>query len=569
MTCHQCSHPLLDEARFCGACGAPVASEDAGAVEEYRVLLSEFLAAGPLEDWQTQELGALRAELGVRGATHERLLLELTGSSPALGVELAVDSATMRDYRVGQQCLLRLRVRNTGERALRALRLSVGSSATVDVEQVSSRMLGPGRDEELSLMLRPRMAGHHALKGVVEVVPLRGESTTLGFEGVAFRVAADNAMQQVFNIDARSQRVGIWENLGAQDQGGLVDAASWHEVPLRPVDAGETETLLKAPEAAAARMGDLYTGKVVETQALGLMVEVLPGCIGWLARSEIDASIANALGAGDTLLVRAVGLDREGRVVLSQKQATTEVAPPALTETRQALVVVDPSGRGDARTLQEAIQRAGERARIVLRAGTYQGPVELRGHIELVGEPDVVIESAQGCVIRAVGESLKLQTLVLRGTAPKLRYAPDGVEVRSGRVVLQDCEIATTDGNLTPGRAVAVRGPGCKVVVERCTLRDNGVGIAVDTSWAGFFGDEAAGAHVRVNDCRLVNNKTAASVAGAGRELSMTRCTIRNNELGVNALSGAQATIEACAFEGNTQDSRSDADASLVQRGNH
>ncbi len=88
----------------------------------------------------------LRAELGVCSTTHDRLLRELTGSSPTLGVELAVDSATMRDYRVGQQCLLRLRVRNTGERALRALRLSVGSSATVDVEQVSSRMLGPGRD---------------------------------------------------------------------------------------------------------------------------------------------------------------------------------------------------------------------------------------------------------------------------------------------------------------------------------------------------------------------------------------------------------------------------------------
>ncbi len=47
-------------------------------------------------------------------------------------------------------------------------------------------------------MLRPRMAGHHALKWVVEVDPLRGESTTLGVEGFASHAAPDHVRQRVF-----------------------------------------------------------------------------------------------------------------------------------------------------------------------------------------------------------------------------------------------------------------------------------------------------------------------------------------------------------------------------------
>jgi predicted RNA-binding protein with RPS1 domain len=477
----------------------------------------------------------------------------------------------MRDFRVGQQCLLRLRVRNAGERALRSVRVSLGSSTTTEVEAVSTRMLGPGRDEEIRVMLRPRLGGHHTLKGVVETVPLRGEGQTLGFDSVAFRVVVASAANQVFNIDARSQRVGVFENIGARDEGGLVGDADWHSVPLRPIDEVQRERVFQAPVEAPqqARIGELYTGRVVDAQPAGVMVEVLPGCVGWLPRTEIEAAIAHAVGTGDTVLVRSIGVDREGRVLLSQKQVETEAAPPALSQAKATLVVVDASGGGDVRTLAEATQRAGSQARIVVRAGTYAGPVEFRGTITLVGEPGVVITSEQGAVLRAVGDELTVQRVTLQGIAPKLRYAPDGVEVRSGKVVLEDCEIATTAGNLTPGRGVAVRGPGCRVVLERCTFRDNGAGVALDTSWAGFFGDEAAGASVRANACRFENNRTAAAVAGAGRELELTRCQIRNNDLGVHAQASARATVEACALSGNGQDTRVEGEASLMEQGNH
>ncbi len=514
MNCSQCDAALPNEARFCVACGAQVAAEDAGAVGEYRGILERFLADGALQDWQLSELEMLRADLEVSLEAHQRLLSELIGAETAVGVELAIDAATIRDYRAGQQCLLRLRVRNRGARAV-TVRVRIGSSASAEQHSASSRTLGPGHQDELRIMLTPQQAGHHAMEGEVEVVSLRGQSQLLGFEGFAFRVAARPG-QQVFNIDASSQRVGVWENLGVHEQGGLMPEAKWHEVPLRPLDAPGRKALALASEEKVQAM---------ETQ-------------------KTEEALEHTHPPADRL--------PEGRV----------------------LVVVDPSGAGDARSLSEAVQQAGLRARIVLRAGVYEGPVELRGDIEIVGEPGVVVQAEHGAILRAVGERLELRNLVLQGTAPKMRDAPDGLEVRSGQVLLEDCEIATTDGNPMPGRGVAVRGIA-QVQLERCTLRNNGVGIAVDTSSTGFFADEAGEPHpffpcmAELSNCRLVNNRTGAAVGGVGRELVLTRCEIRNNNLGVYALERGRALVKDCALTGNARDLRSESDAVLDEQGNH
>jgi len=139
MDCAECGASLPAEARFCAVCGARQPDEEPLAVAEYQEALREL---GPIDEaWARDELRALRGELRIREATHDRLLAELT--RPALPVSAWVDAATMRDFRVGEQCLVRVRVVNEGRRALKRVVLRWRTSATEGEQEALAGCSGP------------------------------------------------------------------------------------------------------------------------------------------------------------------------------------------------------------------------------------------------------------------------------------------------------------------------------------------------------------------------------------------------------------------------------------------
>jgi hypothetical protein len=244
MRCARCDAVLSPSARFCGSCGelCPEPAERPEALASYREAMTALLSGGVLPDWAEQELAALRGELGIHPATHERLLTELSPSPAAPPtVALDLDAASIRHFIAGAQCLLRLRVRNEGSRALKAVRLECASTALTAPVERKSRALGPGLTEELTITLQPELAGQHQLHALLTVIDMRDEEVTLSASAASFAVARGDAGPStvVTQIDAGSMRVGTFDHLqinaGAEPSGGLLAEHDWRPLSLTVV----------------------------------------------------------------------------------------------------------------------------------------------------------------------------------------------------------------------------------------------------------------------------------------------------------------------------------------------
>ena len=268
MQCTRCEASLSPLERFCGQCGEPcqAPSESPGAQASYREAMATFLSDGALPDWAEQELSVLRGELGIHPATHQRLLAELQPRPAAPPpVSLHLDAASMRHFTAGAQCLLRLRVCNEGQRALKAVRLECASSALAQPAERSSKALGPGLSDELSITLQPSLAGQHQLHVLLTTIDMRGEEISLRSSAASFAVARGDAGPStvVTQIDASSMRVGTFDNLriGASPEpaGGLLAEHEWRPLSLSVVGASAVAALrrelglISAVRAAVAR----------------------------------------------------------------------------------------------------------------------------------------------------------------------------------------------------------------------------------------------------------------------------------------------------------------------------
>ncbi|MEQ1503813.1 MAG: hypothetical protein ABMB14_16350 [Myxococcota bacterium] len=510
---------MTDDARFCPGCGTAVPPETPAAIDAYRSALAT-LAGRVGEAWADDELRSLRVELAVREGTHARLLAELAPRVTA-PISAEVDARSIRDFRAGEQCLLRFRVANEGPRPIATIELRVATGGEA-LRAVSDGVVAPGEHAVLSVWFRPPIAGHHRAEVGIDLVSLRGGRDRWRLDEIPYLVAAPTLAQQI-HIDARSQRVGIFENIGGAAKGGLVGEAEWRRVEVR--------TAAPAPVEAAA------SGGAVGTTGVGVVLEAgdpalvaLGDLTGRLV--DVERAVGAVLRPGDRLQVTVLGHDAHGRPLLSARAGAAELSAPPGSDG-----VIGPDD-----DLAAALRAAVPGSTLRL-SGTHRGPVVLDRPVELVGG---VITGETGPVVR-IAADVVLRDVVVRGDAPAGAYAADGIEVRSGRVVLDGCTVsADAPGNLVPGRAVAVSG-SATVELRGCTLQGSGIGVAVDVSWSGFATDTARGARVRVVDCELAGVATGVAIAGADREVRIVRSRFAGVEAAGRVGRGATCGVEDCA----------------------
>jgi polyribonucleotide nucleotidyltransferase len=79
---------------------------------------------------------------------------------------------------------------------------------------------------------------------------------------------------------------------------------------------------------AEAEIGKIYTGKVVSITDFGAFVEILPGQDGLCHVSELSSEyvkkVTDVVNLGDTLDVKVISIDAQGRIKLSRKAVTAE-----------------------------------------------------------------------------------------------------------------------------------------------------------------------------------------------------------------------------------------------------
>ncbi|OPX24800.1 MAG: polyribonucleotide nucleotidyltransferase [Planctomycetales bacterium 4484_123] len=77
-----------------------------------------------------------------------------------------------------------------------------------------------------------------------------------------------------------------------------------------------------------AKLGQIYTGRVVSIRDFGAFVEIFPGQDGLCHVSELDEkfvkNVSDVVKVGDTVTVKVIAIDEQGRVKLSRKAAMRE-----------------------------------------------------------------------------------------------------------------------------------------------------------------------------------------------------------------------------------------------------
>ncbi len=112
-----------------------------------------------------------------------------------------------------------------------------------------------------------------------------------------------------------------------EETGATIDIEDSGQVKVACVDAAMGRRAIEIIRALTEdpEVGRIYNGKVVRITNFGAFVEILPGRDGLVHISELEhrrvAKVEDVVREGDMVRVKVIGVDEEGKVRLSRKQA--------------------------------------------------------------------------------------------------------------------------------------------------------------------------------------------------------------------------------------------------------
>jgi len=163
---------------------------------------------------------------------------------------------------------------------------------------------------------------------------------------------------------------------------------------------------------------------------------------------------------------------------------------------------VSQRGGGDYRTVSEALANAEESSRIIVRPGRYAESLVISRPVEIIGEgplEQIIIESSNSPCILSRANQGSVRNLTLRGRVGENENEYFAVNISSGRLTLEGCDISNESS-----ACISIHGPDANPLVRSCKIHGgNGYGIWV---W-----DNAA---CVIEDCEIYAN------AGAGVVIS-------------------------------------------------
>lgn len=111
------------------------------------------------------------------------------------------------------------------------------------------------------------------------------------------------------------------------ETGAVIDIQDTGEIKVACTDAAMAARAVEMIRAITEdpEVGAIYNGRVVRITNFGAFVEILPGKDGLIHISELDrkrvAKVEDVVREGDMVMVKVIGVDEEGKVRLSRKQA--------------------------------------------------------------------------------------------------------------------------------------------------------------------------------------------------------------------------------------------------------
>ena len=248
-------------------------TETPESVALYARRVEEACADGKLEDWELDQLEKLRAKLGIRHATHDRLLAQhrLTTTSGFL-LALAVEEKSIQEFQAGQRGVVRWRIVNPLTDAVYRLVVYHGIDGKSGVDTHRMGSLKPGGSDDFALSQQLDEAGQFQLNALIACESDIGEQHHFYAEAVTFRVAtaAATGPQVVhMNIDMSSAKVAQLNDVGlgsatnrTEATGGLMSGAKWRELKLTSTSPPDFATRLQRLESGPPTRTSSMAGRV-------------------------------------------------------------------------------------------------------------------------------------------------------------------------------------------------------------------------------------------------------------------------------------------------------------------
>ena len=241
MICPQCQTKYPHGQRFCNHCAdenhRPIQlteeQVDPRLLARYRSQVEQFIGDGFLEEGEKLALSVLRKQFGISDEQHRQILNDYHYRD-TYPVRIAYNTATLKGYGAGQQCLVLLRVANLEDMPLKAMHfrytLNAGQQQKQSIGNVSHIDLN-----EVSLPFFPRVPGQYTFTMEIEVVPYIGDPTEYLCRPFNFQVFSQKLAQEVHIHQSADNIVGNVK-LGSTDgiQGKLLGGGQWGEFKLRP-----------------------------------------------------------------------------------------------------------------------------------------------------------------------------------------------------------------------------------------------------------------------------------------------------------------------------------------------
>jgi F-box protein 11 len=231
---------------------------------------------------------------------------------------------------------------------------------------------------------------------------------------------------------------------------------------------------------------------------------------------------------------------------LIRKDPAEEVPPPNS-------VIVSKSGRGQYKTISQAIKDAQPGVKILVRPGAYEEKLIIDNPVEILGDPGetgkaIIIQNTSSACVSMETDHATIKGFTLRvragikGTILKLLRARNTIEepcvdISQGQLVLEDCDITSE-----AVAGIGVREPTASAMIRRCTIHDgnsNGIWVTNDATAV-------------IEDCDILGTNWAGIRIEYGANATVRRCKIHLiQNAGIVVTDHAKGTIEECEIFGN------------------
>jgi polyribonucleotide nucleotidyltransferase len=202
-----------------------------------------------------------------------------------------------------------------------------GTAEGVTALQMDIKITGVSREIMKNALEQAREGRLHILGKMAETLAAsRPEMSTFAPRITTIYVKTDK-IRDVIGTGGKNIR-NITETTGV-----VVDIDDTGRINIASHDKAACDLAIKMIRdlTAEAEEGKLYMGTVRKIMDFGAFVEIFPGTDGLVHISELDTervkNVSDILKEGDKVLVKCIGIDKQGKIKLSRKEALGETLP--------------------------------------------------------------------------------------------------------------------------------------------------------------------------------------------------------------------------------------------------